>query len=610
MVITIETFDSTKRNLFEILKDVHKGKIQLPDFQRGWIWDDNRIKGILASIAQSFPIGAIMLLETGNENVRFKTKPIEGVKLKDEVKPDLLILDGQQRITSLYQTIVTNEIVTTKNEKNYEIKRWYYIDMVKSMDDNYDLEEAIISINEKKQITEDFGRHIVLDLSKQEFEFENLMYPVCMIDNYSEWRRDFNEYWQYDRDKSIFWDRFESRIINSFNKYMLPVIIMKKENPKEAVCQVFEKVNTGGVPLSVFELLTATFAADEFDLKADWERIREQFRNYKLLSRVDNTDVIQAITLLATYKHRLSQANRNVSHEELAAVSCKRKDMLNLSLQDYEKYRDPIVQGFIKASKMLFENCIFTARDLPYQTQLIPMSAILAVLGDEIDNVGYKKKLMQWFWCGVLGELYGSANETRFALDLPQVVDWIRSNGSEPKTIYDANFSPSRLHTLRTRNSAAYKGIYALLMNDGTKDWLSATRIDFSTYFSESIDIHHIFPVAWCVKNSIKGDDYNCIINKTPLSRRTNRIVSGDAPSKYLTRIQRSAEVNDEEFQNILGSHVLSPKLLYADDFLGFFNDRKEKMLQRIENAMNKPIPRGATEVEEGIYIDEDAEEE
>ena len=55
-----------------------------------------------------------MPFETGNENVRFKTKPIEGVKLNDEVKPDLLILDGQQRITSLYQTIMTNEVVTTK----------------------------------------------------------------------------------------------------------------------------------------------------------------------------------------------------------------------------------------------------------------------------------------------------------------------------------------------------------------------------------------------------------------------------------------------------------------------------------------------------------------
>ncbi len=608
----MEIFDSTKTSLFEILKDVHRGKIQLPDFQRGWIWDDNRIKGILASVAKSFPIGAVMLLETGNENVRFKTKPVEGVNLDNEVKPDLLILDGQQRITSLYQTIVTKEIVTTRNEKNYKIKRWYYIDMVKAMDGNYDLEEAIISINEKKQISEDFGRRIVLDLSKKEYEFKNLMYPVCMIDidDYSIWRREFNEYWQHDREKSIFWDEFEARIVNSFNKYMLPVIIMKKENPKEAVCQVFEKVNTGGVSLTVFELLTATFAADEFDLKGDWQKIKGEFKNHKLLSRVSNTDVIQAITLLATYNHRLNQVKQNIPDEELLAVSCKRKDMLNLSLQDYQECRDPIVQGFIKASKILFENHIYTARDLPYNTQLIPMSAILAVLGDKIDNIGYKKKLMQWFWCGVFGELYGSATETRYAFDLPQVVNWIENDGSKPKTIYDANFSPSRLHTLRTRNSAAYNGIYALLMDDETKDWLSATKIDVSTYFAESIDIHHIFPVAWCVKNGISKDDYNCIINKTPLSGRTNRIVGGEAPSRYLVRLQKHAGVTDDEFQNILKSHVLSPEFMYADDFENFFSDRKEKILQRIEKAMNKSIPREAMEVEEGVYVGEDTEEE
>jgi len=234
------------------------------------------------------------------------------------------------------------------------------------------------------------------------------------------------------------------------------------------------------------------------------------------------------------------------------------------------------------------------------------MSAILAVLGDKIDNLGYKKKLMQWFWCGVFGELYGSANETRYALDLPQVVNWIENNGSIPKTIYDANFSPSRLHTLRTRNSAAYKGIYALLMDDETKDWLSATKIDFSTYFSESIDIHHIFPVAWCVKNGISKDDYNCIVNKTPLSARTNRIIGGDAPSKYLVRLQKQAGVSEKEFQDILKSHVLSPEFLYADDFVSFFNDRKEKILQRIEKSMNKPILREAVQAEEGVYIDED----
>ena len=608
--LIVESFDSTKTSLFEILNNVHSGKIQLPDFQRGWVWDDNRIKGILASVAKSFPIGAIMLLEIGNESIKFKTKPIEGVKLNNEIKPDLLILDGQQRITSLYQAIITNEIVKTKNEKNYEIKRWYYIDMIKSMDENYDLEEAIISLNENKQIREDFGRRIVLDLSEKKFEYENKMYPVYMIDEYSAWRREFNEYWEYDREKSKFWDKFEASVVNSFTQYMLPVIIMKKENPKEAVCQVFEKVNTGGVSLTVFELLTATFASDDFDLKQDWQEIKDIFKGFKLLANVSNTDLIQAITLLATYNNRLIKEKENIASDELPAVSCKRKDMLNLSLLNYKKYRDLIVQSYIKVSKILSEHHIFTARDLPYNTQLIPMSTILAVLGDKIDNLGYKKKLMQWFWCGVFGELYGSANETRYALDLPQVVNWIENNGDEPKTIYDANFSPSRLHTLRTRNSAAYKGVYALLMDDQTKDWISATKIDFSTYFSESIDIHHIFPVAWCEKNGISKSDYNCIINKTPLSGRTNRIVSGEAPSKYLEKIQKHAGIKDNEFQEILKSHVLSPEFLYADDFMSFFKDRKERILQKIEEAINKDIPRGEIEVEEGTFIDTEPDEE
>jgi uncharacterized protein with ParB-like and HNH nuclease domain len=277
----MESFDSTKTNLYEILKDANSGKMQLPDFQRGWVWDDNRIKGILASVAKSFPIGAIMLLETGNDNVKFKTKCIEGVKSPNINKPELLILDGQQRITSLYQAIITNEVVSTKNDKGYEIKRWYYIDMKKAMDDNYDLEEAIISINENKQITKNIGREIVLDLSKEEYEYLNLMYPVHMVDDYSTWRKYFNAYWKYDSDKLMFWDSFEEKIINSFNKYMLPVIVMKKDNKKEAVCQVFEKVNTGGVSLTVFELLTATYASDEFDLKEDWALVSEQFKQCK-----------------------------------------------------------------------------------------------------------------------------------------------------------------------------------------------------------------------------------------------------------------------------------------------------------------------------------------
>lgn len=605
----MESFDSTKRNLYEILKDVNSGKIQLPDFQRGWVWDDDRIKGVIASVAKSFPIGAVMLLETGNENIRFKTKPVEGVLGLNGTKPEMLILDGQQRITSLYQAIMTNRVVNTRNSKGYEIKRWYYIDMVKALDTDSDLEEAIFSINENKIITENIGRDIILDLSTEENEFKNLMYPVSMVDNYDEWRTKFIEYWDYDRDKIKFWNEFEKKIIKGFNGYNLPVIVMKKENTKEAVCQVFEKVNTGGVSLTVFELLTASFASDEFDLKADWEDIKNKFKPYKILNNTSNTDIIQAITLYSTFNKRLAAITSGLT-ENIPSVSAKRKEMLNLTLSEYLKYRDEIVEGFIKSSKILVENHIFNSRDLPYSTQLVPMAAILAKLGDKIDNVGNKNKLMRWFWCGVFGELYGSANETRYALDMIQVTDWIENNAEEPKTIYDANFSPSRLNTLRTRNSAAYKGVYALMMDENTKDWLSATKIDFSTYFSESIDIHHIFPVAWCEKNNIPRDDYDCIINKTPLSGRTNRIVSGDAPSKYLERLKKRAGVSDSEFNDILRSHVVSPDYMYKDDFYGFFNNRKEQILQRIEKAIGKQIPRDQLIEEEGKFVDNSIEDD
>lgn len=603
----METFDSKKTSLYEILKNIHEGKIQLPDFQRGWVWDDNRIKGILASVAKSFPIGAVMLLETGNNSIRFKTKVVEGAPESNGVKPELLILDGQQRLTSLYQSIISNRVVKTRNSKGYEIKRWYYIDMQKALDPATDLEEAIFSINENKIITKNIGRDIVLDLSTRELEYENLMYPVWMVDEYSDWRRGFNRHWNHSSDKSEFWDEFEELIINSFNHYMLPVIEMKKTNPKEAVCQVFEKVNTGGVSLSVFELLTASFASDDFDLKEDWAKIESKFKPYKVLSKTSEIDFIQALTLFSTYRKKVGLESSG-EKDNLPAVSAKRKEMLNLEIKDYIKYRDQITEGFIKTSKILNENHIFNSRDVPYLNQLVPMAAIITQLDKNIENVGNKNKLMQWYWCGVFGELYGSANETRYALDIVQVVEWILNNGEVPKTIFDANFIPSRLNTLRTRNSAAYKGIYAILMDDNTRDWLSGTKIDFSTYFSESIDIHHIFPVAWCEKNTIPRDDYNSIINKTPLSGRTNRIVSGDAPSKYLDRLKNNVGVSDEEFLDILKSHVVNPDYLYQDDFYAFFNDRKERILQKMEIAMGKVIVREYEALEEGEYLSEEDE--
>jgi len=348
-------------------------------------------------------------------------------------------------------------------------------------------------------------------------------------------------------------------------------------------------------------------------LTDDWKKIQQQFKDKenKVLWDFKNTDLIQSITLLSTYYKRLELMKQDKRPDELPAISCKRKEMLNLTLDEYLKHRDKIVDGYRKAAKILLGRHIYSSRDLPYATQLIPMAAILVLLGNQIENMGNVNKLMQWFWCGVFGELYGGGNETRYALDLPQVVDYITNNGPTPKTIYDANFSPSRLHTLRTRNSAAYKGIYALLLEEGTKDWLSATTIDNMNYFSESIDIHHIFPVAWCLSHGKNKNDFDCIVNKTPLSGRTNRFIRGDAPSEYLPRVLREAGVTEDEFNRVLSTHDLDINLLRADDFSNFIIDRKNRILDRIEKAMGKKINREVVEEDaEMEYVEEVGYEE
>ena len=112
----MSTFDSTKTALGILLDDIISGKLQLPDFQRGWVWDDEHIRSLLVSIARSFPIGAVMLLETGGE-VRFQVRPVEGVTLPVDKKPERLILDGQQRLTSLTQVLKLRQPVETRDEK-------------------------------------------------------------------------------------------------------------------------------------------------------------------------------------------------------------------------------------------------------------------------------------------------------------------------------------------------------------------------------------------------------------------------------------------------------------------------------------------------------------
>ena len=269
-------------------------------------------------------------------------------------------------------------------------------------------------------------------------------------------------------------------------------------------------------------------------------------------------------------------------------MAVKRKDVLSLALSDYKTYADALTDGYIKAARFLVQQSILAPRDLPYTTQFIPLAVLMTVLGSKADDGIVKAKLAAWYWCGVFGEMYGSANETRYVNDVSGVLEWI-NGGKEPDTVSRAFFQPTRLLSLQTRNGAAYKGVMALILGEGARDFISGDKMDFTNFVADYVDIHHIFPQKYCEKQGYDKRKWNCIVNKTPIAYRTNRKIGGAAPSKYLKAIE-GTNVSAAALDVNVASHGIDVASLRKDDFNTFFALRAKTLLGLIAKAMGKQI--------------------
>ena len=603
----MSTFNIDRPLLSTILTDIEIGRTQLPDFQRDWIWDDYRIRSLLASVSQAFPIGAVLTLAVDGKN-SLKPRPIEGVTpAEDAEPPNTLILDGQQRLTALFQALKSEQGAYTLNANGKPITRYYYLDIEKCLNDEIDREKAVLSCRENRRVQREHGE--LIDIVSPKMEYKNSMFPVNKIFDSDDWGDEYKDYWKPDPSKRELFNTFNREVIECFKQYNLPIIHLLANTPREAVCLIFEKVNTRGVTLTVFELLTASFAIDNFQLREDWDERFKRLKKHPVLGNLDSTDFLRALTLLFT------NANPKIS-----TANCTRRSILQLKAADYEKWADITEDGFIRAAEFLNDVKIFRAKDVPYQTQLIALAAILAGVNLAYESAfeslqseespqseesivkecqkAYKakedkdQKISRWYWCGVFGEMYAGAAGTQIANDFSEVTSWLREEIDLPSTVREANFQSNRLLEVQSRASAVYKGVYALLIPNGCRDFLTGSPIDEQISSDSSIDIHHIFPRDWCQNEGIESNIFNSIINKTALSASTNRKIGGRAPSGYLQEIQGESTIDRIKMDEILTSHLVSTDALRADNFSVFFEARKEALLEAIEKAMDKKVIR------------------
>lgn len=175
-------------------------------------------------------------------------------------------------------------------------------------------------------------------------------------------------------------------------------------------------------------------------------------------------------------------------------------------------------------------------------------------------------------------------------LDVKQVYDWIKGKEELPKTINDCNFNTMRLLGLQTKNSAAYKGIMALILNNRSCDWINGMEMGVQTYLDERSDIHHIFPQDYCIKMNYDKKKWNSIINKTPLFFSTNRYIGGTSPSDYMNKIIRNKNISKEQLKSHISSHMINADLLENNKFEEFIIDRAIKILMELKDVLERKL--------------------
>jgi hypothetical protein len=581
-------FKTNPEELQGLLNAIANGKLALPEFQRNWVWEPDDVQALLVSVIQDFPAGSLMTYDYPGDS--FQTRGFAGASALGQNPVKYLVLDGQQRLTSLYQALYYSDGVHDKRNEKLPPQKckfyFFYLDL-NVLEQGGPVEEAIFYVDETRVLKGE-NRQVKYDLSTREGEFKHHCLPLnCIFDRngtYEQWKHGYARHTtlQTGEDPLDFLERFSAQVDKPYTdvikNYAFPTVELQQGTPLHAICHIFERVNSSGVTLTVFELLTAILWTQDIHLRDLWESTYARLRAKNQHFKIDAVTFLQTVALLSTYSRK--QANSR------GAVSCKRDALLALKAKDIELHWDRAVEGYGLAFKIIDENGVKTQRYIPYATMLVPLAAMCAQIAQDHGDITTEEtyvKLRQWFWRSVFSRRYGSAFESRSALDFEQVMRWV-AGGEVPDAVRFYQFDPEMLYEITTIRNAVYSGVLCLLMRRGALDFKSGFQMTSQIIYDHNVDHHHIFP-----KDALKGVDdlsdriKNCIVNKTMIDASTNRSIGGNPPSIYLEKLEQ--EPRSKPLSDILASHLIDEEVIRQDDFKTFFERRHKALVKLITEA-------------------------
>ena len=580
-------FTTPSYSLKDLFSRAGRGELQLPDFQREYLWGVDRVRTLVTSVLRGYPVGSFLALDTRHMEQRFKPRPLEGVEV-DGVAPGLLLLDGQQRLTSLYQAFTNNGEVHTVDYLGRPICRRFMVDVRAAASADPMPVEALFAVDEQGQVRSHFGPDVEGALNSREAYLYNGVIPVSML-LWPEGNDLLVDMAAHTEDAQLrdAVKRFVNQVMRALPAYDVPVIRVDRETTQSGVGQIFAFANSAGVQMDVFELLTAVFASEDpsFVLAESWLGTEGKLREHPVLDSVGRVEFLRALSLLLSSRRGQARGHRG--------------DILDITLEQYRNHAGEMLDGFLAAAAFLEERRVVSADQVPYPAQLIPLAVILARLAEDpgaLEREGAADRLNRWFWCGVFGELYGSHAPTiRIGLDVTEVTPWVRGDtGEPPRTVSDAQFFESRLRTAGP-DSGVYRGLYSLLMARGARDWRTAEPFTAETVGQLQPRFRQVFPPEYLAVTGALDNDpelADSVLNRTPMGRRTDVVIEGNEPKRYLSRLQSKSLLEDDEFDAMLEGHEMDPELVLASNWEGFVADRRERFVGMIEYAMDRAAER------------------
>ena len=515
------------RKVVGLVEQARDGEICLPNFQRDFVWTREEVADLVRSILRGYFIGSLLLLQCDPDKVPFAPVRLRGARPSEaEPRPIRLVLDGQQRLTSLLYALTAPNL-TLKDSRQ---RRWYFVDLRKLLEEPHN-----------DEIVFDCAVNELEGLDKSEVQYGRRVLPCTKLldaGDFNDWLWGLSAWLQANDSEG--WESFNSswrnawsRIATAFQTFEVPLVELprvEEDDPESIgrVCAIFEKLNSTGVELSVYDLLTARLYPSGVRVHDLWE---ESCNAHKLLREWSdgNADTNKfGVLILRTLAL-------------LRGFEVKSQQLIGLKSQDFERDWRRAAAAVERALELLTRVAedgfgVFARKWLPGFGFLPVLAALRREIEDRKLGPGARAELRRWYWCNVFLERFSSGVESKSRKDYSEMLAHWTEGTVEPTVFAEAQArigAPGfSIRSSASYSSAVYSGVFCLLALGGAKDWSYGEAIDL-----QRLEDHHIFPQAWLRTHGISArGKMNSVVNRTLVSDDTNKKIMADAPAHYLLR--------------------------------------------------------------------------